>query len=112
MYNKVYVEITNICNMNCSFCHGHSRAPRQMSIDEFAVILFDIDKDVAEEKKRLFEEELKAFNQKNNEEALYLQMASGIAVYDPEIDQDYMEVFRRADEAMYNNKKEKKNKQF
>ena len=39
MYNKVYVEITNICNMNCSFCHEHSRAPRQMSIDEFAVIL-------------------------------------------------------------------------
>lgn len=39
MYNKVYVEITNICNMNCSFCHGHSRAPRQMSMDEFTVIL-------------------------------------------------------------------------
>ena len=31
MYNKVYVEITNICNMNCSFCHGHSRALRQMT---------------------------------------------------------------------------------
>ena len=39
MYNKVYVEITNICNMNCSFCHGHSREPRQMSIDEFSLIL-------------------------------------------------------------------------
>lgn len=39
MYNKVYVEITNICNMNCSFCHGHSRAPRQMSLDEFTLIL-------------------------------------------------------------------------
>lgn len=39
MYNKVYVEITNICNMNCSFCHGHSRAPRQMTSDEFCVIL-------------------------------------------------------------------------
>lgn len=39
MYNKVYVEITNICNMNCSFCHGHSRAPRQMSMDEFTVVL-------------------------------------------------------------------------
>lgn len=39
MYNKVYVEITNICNMNCSFCHGHSRAPRQMSIQEFECIL-------------------------------------------------------------------------
>lgn len=39
MYNKVYVEITNICNMNCSFCHGHNRAPRQMSTQEFAIIL-------------------------------------------------------------------------
>ena len=39
MYNKVYVEITNVCNMNCSFCHGHSRAPRQMSVDEFTLIL-------------------------------------------------------------------------
>lgn len=39
MYSKVYVEVTNICNMNCSFCHGHSRAPRQMSIGEFALVL-------------------------------------------------------------------------
>ncbi len=39
MYNKVYVEITNICNMNCSFCHGHSRAPRRMSTQEFTLIL-------------------------------------------------------------------------
>lgn len=39
MYNKVYIEITNICNMNCSFCHGHNRTPRQMSEDEFALIL-------------------------------------------------------------------------
>ena len=39
MYNKVYVEITNICNMNCSFCHGHSRKPRRMSEEEFALIL-------------------------------------------------------------------------
>ena len=39
MYNKVYVEITNICNMSCSFCHGHKRAPRRMSREEFALIL-------------------------------------------------------------------------
>ena len=39
MYKKVYVEITNICNMNCSFCHGHSRAHRQMTEDEFTLIL-------------------------------------------------------------------------
>lgn len=39
MYSRVYVEITNICNMNCSFCHGHSRAPRRMTREEFAKIL-------------------------------------------------------------------------
>ena len=39
MYNKVYVEISNICNMNCSFCHGHSRPPQQMRIDAFSLIL-------------------------------------------------------------------------
>ena len=39
MYKKVYVEITNICNMNCSFCHGHKRDLKQMDKDEFAVIL-------------------------------------------------------------------------
>ena len=39
MYNKVYVEITNICNMSCSFCHGHKRAPKRMSREEFSLIL-------------------------------------------------------------------------
>ena len=39
MYSRVYVEITNICNMNCSFCHGHSRAPRQMTEEEYARVL-------------------------------------------------------------------------
>lgn len=39
MYNKVYVEITNICNMSCSFCHGHKRERRRMSLEEFSLIL-------------------------------------------------------------------------
>jgi radical SAM protein with 4Fe4S-binding SPASM domain len=39
MHSKVYVEITNICNKNCSFCHGHSRELRRMSREEFAHIL-------------------------------------------------------------------------
>ena len=39
MYSRVYVEITNICNMNCSFCHGHNRAPRQMTEAEYARVL-------------------------------------------------------------------------
>ena len=39
MYAKVYVEITNVCNLRCSFCHGHSRPPRQMSREEFSRVL-------------------------------------------------------------------------
>ena len=39
MYSRVYVEITNICNMNCSFCHGHTRPPKQMTIKEFNHII-------------------------------------------------------------------------
>ena len=43
MYSRVYVEITNICNMHCSFCHGHARPPRRMSIDEFSRVLDALD---------------------------------------------------------------------
>ncbi len=28
-YAKAYIEITNLCNMHCSFCHGHSRPLKQ-----------------------------------------------------------------------------------
>ena len=43
MISRTYVEITNICNMHCSFCHGHSRAPRRMSMDEFSHILDELE---------------------------------------------------------------------
>ena len=33
-YSRVYLEITNICNRSCSFCHGTKRSPRTMSLDE------------------------------------------------------------------------------
>lgn len=35
MYARVYVEITNICNRNCSFCPGTVRPLRQMTMEEF-----------------------------------------------------------------------------
>ncbi len=38
MYSRAYVEITNSCNMNCSFCHGTSRPPRSMSREEFTTV--------------------------------------------------------------------------
>ena len=38
-YSRVYVEITNLCNRNCSFCPGTTRAPRMMSTKEFETVL-------------------------------------------------------------------------
>ena len=35
---KVYLEITNICNLSCSFCHGTKRALRKMTMDEFNIL--------------------------------------------------------------------------
>ena len=37
-YSRVYVEITNICNRSCSFCPGHSRGPRRMTVEEFDTV--------------------------------------------------------------------------
>ena len=39
MYSRVYVEIINMCNMDCSFCHGHSREPGIMNTEEFTRVL-------------------------------------------------------------------------
>lgn len=38
-YSRVYVEITNVCNMSCSFCPGTKREPRFMSKEELSVLL-------------------------------------------------------------------------
>lgn len=36
---KAYVEITNVCNKSCSFCHGTKRPPREMTTEEFERVL-------------------------------------------------------------------------
>ena len=38
-FAKVYIEISNICNLKCSFCPGTTRKPKRMSIDEFKIVL-------------------------------------------------------------------------
>ncbi len=38
-FAKVYVEISNICNLKCSFCPGTTRAPKKMSVQEFKTVL-------------------------------------------------------------------------
>lgn len=37
MANKAYLEITNVCNLRCGFCHGTKRAPAFITEAQFAV---------------------------------------------------------------------------
>jgi MoaA/NifB/PqqE/SkfB family radical SAM enzyme len=37
-YSRVYIEITNICNKSCSFCHGTKRERKMLSEEEFSHI--------------------------------------------------------------------------
>jgi len=34
-FKKIYMEITNVCNKNCSFCLGTTRKPEFLSIEKF-----------------------------------------------------------------------------
>ena len=78
--------------------------------DEFAILNMNIKKEDAEKNIALFEEAIQEYNSQNDKPELYLQMAIGMAEYDPKIDREYMDVFHRADNAMYADKKVKKMK--
>lgn len=41
-FNKVYIEITNVCNLNCSFCSKTGRDSRFMSLSEFEHIVGEV----------------------------------------------------------------------
>ena len=38
MFKRIYIEITNVCNLRCSFCHGTRREKRFMTPEEFALL--------------------------------------------------------------------------
>lgn len=38
MFKKIYIEITNICNLSCAFCPGTRREGRFMSPEEFRIL--------------------------------------------------------------------------
>lgn len=39
MFKRIYIEITNICNLNCSFCKGTSRPKQHMPVESFKKVL-------------------------------------------------------------------------
>lgn len=41
-YKRIYIEITNICNLNCHFCPKTKRKYKFMNIKEFEKILYEI----------------------------------------------------------------------
>jgi len=44
MFKKIYIEITNICNLKCSFCPETSRKKESMSVEDFEKIIKKIHK--------------------------------------------------------------------
>ena len=76
--------------------------------DEFAVIYSDAKNVSVENEILLLEEEINKYNHQRSSDRLLLKMAIGMSSYDYETDKEYMDVFRRADEAMYENKKAQK----
>lgn len=76
--------------------------------DEFAVVLKNADNENLKKDIMILESEIETFRKQNTREEFYLQMAIGMTVYNPETDGEYMDVFRRADSAMYEDKKRKK----
>ena len=44
MFKKIYIEITNICNLNCKFCPETSRNKEYMSLENFEKIISKIHK--------------------------------------------------------------------
>ena len=38
-FNKIYLEISNICNLSCSFCPGTSRKKKALTEEEFSFLL-------------------------------------------------------------------------
>ena len=38
-FKKIYIEITNKCNLACSFCSIDNREKKEMTVDEFRIVL-------------------------------------------------------------------------
>ena len=41
-FKKAYLEITNVCNLNCSFCPKTKRSPRFITTEEFLHLIDEV----------------------------------------------------------------------
>ena len=42
MFKKIYIEITNVCNLKCEFCPETTRQKKFMSVEEFEEVISKI----------------------------------------------------------------------
>ena len=43
-FKKIYLEITNSCNLSCSFCIKNRRVIKYLNLEEFKIILSKLEK--------------------------------------------------------------------
>lgn len=78
--------------------------------DEFAVVLDNSVASQYEDHIKIFDKAIERFNQSNDKYDIELQIAIGLAVYNKGRDESFVDVFRRADNQMYEDKHKKKQK--
>ena len=105
-HDKGDIYLKTACRLICKI-FDHSPVFR-IGGDEFAVILRNGDFNNREELLRRFEERKKELSKAAENKWEEVDIASGIAVYDPEEDTAVIDTMRRADRLMYENKKSMK----
>ena len=74
--------------------------------DEFIAILFGMSEEELNAKFAELDEVVEHFNEHEKDYAMTLSFSRGGSVYQPGVDAAFKETFKRADQAMYDNKKE------
>lgn len=121
------IDINDLKNVNDTFGHERgdimiqnaaniikklwgNKATYRIGGDEFAVIFYDCTLERVQEEALRLEIEQEDFRKKNITDEVVLQLAAGTAMFGETSDHEYADVFRRADNAMYEDKKRKKRK--
>lgn len=123
----VVVDINNLKEMNDSYGHVYgdeliqgaadivkrvwgSKASFRIGGDEFVVILQNTDEKKLQKDLKALEAEMQRSKRMSALPDERIEMAVGTDFYHAKTDESYEDVFRRADEAMYEDKKRKKEK--